>query len=151
MSKKFVLCYVEGCWAYFTSQKLKDQWGDDWDDRPYEHNAGSPYEDHNNPPAWKILKVAWDGDFETPCETYLNSPYSVQEINAGVIAWLRPVSQNEGFPILAGTSLKEFERLIVKSGGSVYKTDSLLENQVKDLENELLEEGNRDQESGRFG
>lgn len=25
-----ILCYVEGCWAYFTTQALKDQWGDDW-------------------------------------------------------------------------------------------------------------------------
>ena len=30
---------------YFTSD-MTAQWGDDWDDRPYEHNAGPPYETH---------------------------------------------------------------------------------------------------------
>ena len=24
--------------------KYDDAWGDDWSDRPYEHNAGSPYD-----------------------------------------------------------------------------------------------------------
>ena len=38
-----VLCYVDGPWAWFTTQKLFDQWGDDWDDAPYECNAGDPY------------------------------------------------------------------------------------------------------------
>lgn len=28
---------------YFTSD-IENQWGDDWDDRPYEHNAGKPYQ-----------------------------------------------------------------------------------------------------------
>lgn len=37
------LCYVDGNRAYFTTQPLDQQWGDDWDDAPYEHNAGTPY------------------------------------------------------------------------------------------------------------
>lgn len=32
--------------AYFTDIDLKDQWGDDWDDAPYEHNAECPYDDN---------------------------------------------------------------------------------------------------------
>ena len=39
------LCYLENNIMYFTSD-IKNQWGDDWDDRPYEHNAGKPYETH---------------------------------------------------------------------------------------------------------
>lgn len=38
----YKLCYVDNNEAWFTSD-FKHQWGDDWDDRPYEHNAGSPY------------------------------------------------------------------------------------------------------------
>ena len=37
-----VLCYVDAPWAYFTTRRLSEQWGDDWDDAPYEHNAGTP-------------------------------------------------------------------------------------------------------------
>lgn len=44
----FKLCYIEssgsGGTAYFTTNDLDRQWGDDWNDAPYEHNAGSPYE-----------------------------------------------------------------------------------------------------------
>ena len=39
------LCYCANNIMYFTSD-MTAQWGDDWDDRPYEHNAGSPYETH---------------------------------------------------------------------------------------------------------
>ncbi len=38
-----VLCYVDEPWAYFTPAALTDQWGDDWNDTPYEHNAEEPY------------------------------------------------------------------------------------------------------------
>ena len=37
------LCYLESSVMYFTSD-IDNQWGDDWDDIPYEHNAGKPYE-----------------------------------------------------------------------------------------------------------
>lgn len=45
----FRLCYVDkerdgATIAYFTTQPLAEAWGDDWDDAPYEHNAGTPYE-----------------------------------------------------------------------------------------------------------
>ena len=45
------LCYVAGNFAYFTTKPLSEQWGDDWDDAPYEHNAGTPYSPcwHNEP------------------------------------------------------------------------------------------------------
>ena len=47
----YKLCYVDGPWAYFTTQDLKRQWGDDWNDAPYERNAGTPYGPcwHNQP------------------------------------------------------------------------------------------------------
>jgi hypothetical protein len=136
------LCYVKGDWAYFTTQeKLVDQWGDDWDDAPYEHNAGEPYSptiyhysdgriqkdprDHNELglPKWEIIKVAWDGNFDQPCDGYLNSPYSVQQINAGSIAWLRTSYHIKGekfIVIPAGVDIQEFKYLIKQGGGNVY-------------------------------
>ena len=41
--KPFKLCYVRHNILYFTDS-FEKQWGDDWDDAPYEHNAGEPYE-----------------------------------------------------------------------------------------------------------
>jgi hypothetical protein len=118
-----ILCYVDECWAYFTTAPLDEQWGDDWNDAPYEHNAGTPYERE----PYKISKVAFDFEFygmERPCDSHLNSPYSVEQINAGAIAWLRTPSYFEKQVIIsAGTTLSDFKRLIKEAGGKVYIED----------------------------
>lgn len=42
--EQYKLCYIDDSkGAYFTTQPLEEQWGDDWNDAPYEHNAGPPY------------------------------------------------------------------------------------------------------------
>jgi hypothetical protein len=108
------LCYVAGGFAYFTSQDLKDQWGDDWDDAPYECNAGPPYTGDD----WQIVKMAYDGEFETPEENYRIGYISVKDINAGAIPWLSDSYKN--IHIYAGTSIEEFKNRIRMGGGNVY-------------------------------
>lgn len=114
------LCYVDAPWAYFTTKPLNEQWGDDWDDAPYEHNAGRPYEDAGH----EIIKVAFDGPFIEPCDGVINSPYCVQQINRKHVAWLRPCKYGpspEAEPIFAGVTIDEFCRLVVAGGGRVYR------------------------------
>ena len=115
------LCYIDGPWAYFTTQPLADQWGDDWNDAPYEHNAGTPYGPLDDE-TFEIVKVAWDGDWDTPCAGHGNSPWSVQQINAGAVAWLlsTPWRKRGPFVIMAGTTLDRFCDLIREGGGNVY-------------------------------
>lgn len=123
-----VLCYVEGCFAYFTTQPLSKQWGDDWNDAPYEHNAGTPYEfnavtmKHGTQP-WEIIKVAWEGPFNTPRGSQINSQWSVERINAGEIAWLRTFEWFDGdkIEIMAGTTLENFKKMVLLGGGVVYE------------------------------
>lgn len=138
-----ILCYVEGPWAYFTTQSLADQWGDDWNDVPYEHNAGHPYEpcwhrqqgececeicqrDYHSDgsPKWRIIKLAWEGPFDLPHEGHNNSPWSVQAINRGDVAWLRPdrwrTADGAATPIHAGTQIEDFVRRVIAAGGRVY-------------------------------
>jgi hypothetical protein len=151
------LCYVSGNCAYFTTQALEKQWGDDWDDAPYEHNAGSPYEwraDYDGKsckcldpkggvnkgctyqpvhlateaiPRWEIVQVYFEANYEPPCEGVTNSRYSVQDINRGDVAWLRPsrYASNRGAmrPIRAGATLDEFKAFIRSSGGRVWVED----------------------------
>lgn len=116
------LCYVSHHWAYFTTQKLSKQWGDDWDDAPHEHNAGEPY--HASPErgeSWEITQVAYIGPFKTPCDEHFNSPFSVEQINSGAIAWLRPEFAPPGTACIpAGTELDEFCRIIEAAGGKVF-------------------------------
>ena len=125
--KEPILCYVDEPWAYFTTQKLEDQWGDDFDDAPYEHNAGPPYEYSEHDKAegkkpWQIIKVAYDGMFDTPTWNS-NSPYSVEMINSKAVAWLVNWQGEKPISILAGTTLAEFCKLIRKGGGDVYMKD----------------------------
>ena len=137
---EFVLCYIDAPWAYFTTQPLEDQWGDDWDDAPYEHNAGAPYDPPrpdlpaeeraklfpyawlpDGTPRWRIERVAFDGDFITPDYGYSNSPWSVQQINRGEIAWLRPAPWSDHAVVIhAGTTLPDFIDAVQRAGGCVY-------------------------------
>lgn len=124
-----VLCYVEGNWAWFTTCPLDSQWGDDWNDAPYEHNAGDPYawkpyylEREIPLPQYELYRVAWIGPYATPCEDTMNSKFSVQMINQGDIAWLRRTWSGDinVKPIHAGITLKEFIRVMHEAGGEVF-------------------------------
>ena len=106
------LIYVESPWAYFGDMDTAR--GDDWNDRPYEHNAGEPYD--------YAFRVAYDGPLVTPDYLQVNSQWSVDDINGGSIAWLRPdpYGEEHGVRIMAGTSFRDFLDLVFKAGGQVY-------------------------------
>lgn len=85
--------------AYFTPISMDEQWGDDWDDAPYEHNAGIPYDD-----TWvdeertkiEILQVPFaikSYNFSLPNDFAYggNSPFAVADINHGAVAWIYDV------------------------------------------------------------
>ena len=139
--KNFKLCYIERGTAYFTTQDLDKQWGDDWNDVPYEHNAGTPYlptifyyangdkkkdeRDWNvdGTPKWEIYTLKFDGwNLQTPADRTYNSPYSVQMINAGAVAWLSGFAKDGKTPIAiqAGASIEEFKSKVWQAGGSIY-------------------------------
>lgn len=120
-----VLCFVrdlgEGVLdAYFTTQSLDTQQGDDWDDVSYEHNAGEPYPWHPDcgKDRWEIVRVSFAGRFQLPNHNHVNSPYSVHDINRRrVIPWLRA---RNGVTIAAGTTLADFQALVAKAGGAIF-------------------------------
>jgi len=124
--KDYKLCYVEDRVAYFTNISLKKQTGDDWNDRPYEHNAGEPYSKKKD----QIIKLMYSGyDINTPAELHPpNSPYSVDMINAGAVAWLAGRGFDyEPLYIQAGATIKEFIGKIEQMGGEVYYPESSLD------------------------
>lgn len=83
------LCFVKNKFAYFTTLEINKQPADDWDDSPYEHNASLPIDwyERSGRDYYEIYNLSYDGDFEEPCDGpfYGNSPYSVDQINAGVV------------------------------------------------------------------
>lgn len=97
MSKQYKLCYVWENVMYFTDN-FANQWGDDWNDRPYEYNSEPPYEQVEE---WteeqniergrgNIRCIAFMPKFDIrqPRSGYLNSPFSVEDINNGAVPWL---------------------------------------------------------------
>ena len=120
---EYQLCYVDGKEAYFTDD-FEHQWGDDWNDAPYEHNAGEPYDswydDDHKEHKINIYKVYfeiedyWRG-YE-PCSGTDNSRYTVEQINKGAIAWIK----TDDFFIKAGTTYKEFVEIIKSNNGKIF-------------------------------
>lgn len=122
LDQSAVLCYVDG-WAYFTTCPLDKQWGDDWNDAPYEHNAGRPYEwrEGVDLAPYKVFRLGFYADYQTPGEiAYGNSRYSVEQINARHIPWLTPYYNDKAEPIFAGETMRQFVDKIQASGGTVY-------------------------------
>jgi hypothetical protein len=136
-TKNFKLCMIDRHgFAYFTTKELSKQWGDDWNDAPYEHNAGTPYEptifyysdgrrekdprdwNEDGTPKWEIYKVAYDYcGAETPGDMGPNSRYSVEMINNKLTPWLMKYPDKALF---AGASVDEFVTFIEECGGTVY-------------------------------
>ena len=113
--------YVEGLYeelAYFTPLDLNDQWGDDWNDAPYEHNAGTPYDSRNkiSDNEIEILQIPFylpsDSVFYFPKDRGFggNSPFSVKDINMGAIPWIfyGDSTNNKYDSISSGTTPDEF-------------------------------------------
>ena len=139
-AKGFALCYIERCdrldirdehddlvayglRLFFTEADLSKQWGDDWDDAPYNCNAGRPYDvtDYKDKDGkWNqtrhtilVLNISIDNKHcPTMPEEYggYNSLFSVETINQGACAWMFFGKDCE--PIYAGaTPLDVFERI----------------------------------------
>ena len=75
-------------------------------------------------PKWHVFYVFFEGAYDVPCENCCNSPYSVEAINRGDIAWLRPNPWGVlkgALPIHAGTTCQKFVELIEQSGGCIYE------------------------------
>jgi hypothetical protein len=109
----FRLCYVDDNVMYFTDN-FKGIYGDDWNDKPYEHNSGLPYEwNDDETDEWNIehhhghiRKIAFEPSWyiRRPCDGHLNSPYSVEDINNSAVAWLY---SDEAGGLMAGSTMDE--------------------------------------------
>lgn len=121
MTEPHRLCLILEHWAWFTNKPIAEQRGDDWNDCPYEHNAGRPYEDE----AGQIVRVAWDGPFDAPRDLFVLT--SVDEINDGAFPWLQlagdastPTSRPVRSKLFVGVTLAEFIYWVQQHGGKTY-------------------------------
>lgn len=122
MKKEFRLCYIYDRKCYFTDS-FDSQWGDDWNDAPYDCNAGEPYS--HNGESHKILFFDLP-EWRAPCDFFYSNSHenyvSVRDINEKKVPWITCENRDgtkDG--LYAGATLKEFARFIKKHGGIVYK------------------------------
>lgn len=106
-----MLAYVDARGRCFFAPDHTEAWGDDWDDAPYQHNAGPPYD------AFIVADIIVVGDYETPDGTY-----SVADINGGAVPWLSTSRYAPGpaTHIFAGTPISEVMRLAALAGWRVF-------------------------------
>lgn len=122
---EYRLCYIDNHIMYFTDNFAK-QWGDDWDDAPYEHNAGLPYEYRKDWPdsvnehaghfrylAYVATEYSWE--ICTPKQIpYGNNFYSVADINSGIAPWLTNLANKDG--LMAGATIEQAIEWCHKNG-----------------------------------
>ncbi len=104
---------------YFTPVDLKYQWGDDWDDAPYEYNSEIPYDsawiDGDDGKQKRIdftiyglqIYVKPENCPNLPEDYAYNSPFSVDMINSRAVAWMYfegNYKKCNGVSVLAGMS-----------------------------------------------
>lgn len=68
---------------YVGSDDCAGYYGDDWDDAPYEHNAGRVYSQFIQ--GWFVKKFEFDDIVAEPCEGYSNSSYSKDDMKNRVV------------------------------------------------------------------
>jgi hypothetical protein len=94
--------------AYFTPVKLIEQSGDCWDSAPYTYYAGLPFnEDYD---IIRIPCAVHSYSYFTPASwVYDNSPFSLDDINGGAVAWIYDRNDNnKSVAIYAGVNPSTF-------------------------------------------
>ena len=112
------LCYVDDFeysaysgLLYFTDN-FEHQWGDDWNDAPYQHNAGEPYCGGDYGGNIRIFGYT-NADVQTP-SMQTGISYSVEDINSGIVPWL--FEQYSRRMLFAGASIAEARKFMREIG-----------------------------------
>ena len=105
------LCFIGNGYAYFTDKSIADTTGDDWDNKPYDSNAGLP--------KYYTFRVYFWSLLQQPCDFHY--AFSAKEINDARIPWLfAPVMSALTTKVWAGAMFKDFVKAVIDSGGEVY-------------------------------
>lgn len=66
---------------YLADPDCMDYWGDDWNDTPYEHNAGTVYCEFVRDTV--VVNFPQDTDLRKACDGFTNSPWSKEDFKKG--------------------------------------------------------------------
>ena len=80
---KIIDFYKFGNVVTFYLGECNDYWGDDWDDAPYEHNAGQVYEQYIT--GERTIYFDKDDFVMEPCDGEYNSRWSKEDMKKGKV------------------------------------------------------------------
>ena len=131
MDSQAQLCYVELPFVWFTTNFDK-QSGDDWNDAPYEYNAERPSQPRDQ--EWELFRVAvfpnpYHHQLLVPADGHYNSLWSVDDINQGLVPWLRLTNLDWDSPtiesVMAGTTYADFKDFAYRYGLLLWSPGSI--------------------------
>lgn len=112
---------------FLGSDNCTDYWGDDWDDRPYEHNAGSVYDEFVL--GWFIKTFDYDDIVAEPCYNEYNSNYSKEDMKERKIPCICVIPKEfDNFEW--GTSFKE---MIGNDNAIKYYFGDIIDETIEDV------------------
>lgn len=118
--------YIDGKqdhYAYFTPISLDTQWGDDWDDSPYDCNSGIPYDSSIIDGVRKhieIIQIPFCKKYNfrlTNDLSHRDCPFSVKDINRGVVCWMFLENDQDDYSVIyGGDSIEKFIKTLILWG-----------------------------------
>lgn len=99
---------------YLGADDCTDYWGDDWNDAPYEHNAGEVYQRYVR----GYAEFAFSSKYSIceACNGYFNSPFSKEDMKNRKVPCLT-ISIEPEIKIYFGDNIDEISKQIKEFGG----------------------------------
>lgn len=117
---------------YLGRSGLREWYGDDWDDTPYEHNAETVYAEYVI--GWLDVALGWQMDVFEPADGHVNSHWCKDDMVAGRVAMLAVFRESDftltpfGFEDVTsarGTVLLHMGESLDEAVGALCATDVL--------------------------
>ena len=99
---------------YLGADDCDGYWGDDWDDAPYEHNAGRVYLEYIQ--GYVEFAFPLKYDVCEACNGYFNSPFSKEDMIHRKVPCLT-ISTEPEIKIYFGDDIDKISKQITKLGG----------------------------------
>ena len=101
---------------YLGADDCEDYWGDDWNDAPYEHNAGRVYQEYIK--GYVEFAFSLKYNIYEACDGYFNSPFSKEDmINRKIPCLTICASAEPEIKIYFGDNIDEVSKQIIELGG----------------------------------
>jgi len=99
---------------YLGADDCNDYWGDDWNDAPYEHNAGTVYREYIQ----GYVEFAFSSEYVVceACDGYFNSSFSKEDMINRKVPCIT-ISTKPEIKIYFGDNIDEISKQITELGG----------------------------------